>query len=80
MENFGGNMQFFQIGDICFSWDDGYFLQHGGNIEYFLTEKGKSLNKIIYYLVEYTLDNNKDLYNKETAVKAKEGFKKQLLD
>jgi DNA-binding HxlR family transcriptional regulator len=50
------------------------------NIEYFLTEKGKSLNKIIYYLVEYTLDNNKDLYNEETAVKAKEGFKKQLLD
>lgn len=50
------------------------------SIEYFLTEKGKSLNKIIYYLVEYTLDNNKDLYNKETAVKAKEGFKKQLLD
>lgn len=51
-----------------------------GNIEYFLTDKGKSLNKLIYDLVEYTLDNNGDLYNEETAVKAKEGFKKQLLD
>lgn len=50
------------------------------NIEYFLTEKGKSLNKLIYDLVEYTLDNNKDLYNEETVVKAKKGFKKQLLD
>lgn len=51
-----------------------------GNIEYFLTDKGKSLNKLIYDLVEYTLDNNKDLYNEETVIKAKEGFKRQLLD
>ena len=50
------------------------------NIEYFLTEKGRSLNKLIYDLVEYTLDNNKELYNDETVIKAKEGFKKQLLD
>lgn len=50
------------------------------NIEYFLTEKGRSLNKLIYDLVEYTLDNNKELYTEETIVKAKEGFKKQLLD
>ncbi len=50
------------------------------NIEYFLTEKGRSLNKLIYDLVEYTLDNNKELYSEETIVKAKEGFKKQLLD
>lgn len=50
------------------------------NIEYFLTEKGRSLNKLIYDLVEYTLDNNKELYNDETIIKAKEGFKKQLLD
>ena len=28
------------------------------NIEYFLTEKGKSLNKVIYDLVEFTLENN----------------------
>ncbi len=51
-----------------------------GNIEYFLTDKGKSLNKLIYDLVEYTLDNNGDLYNEETVIKAKEGFKRQLLD
>lgn len=50
------------------------------NIEYFLTEKGRSLNKLIYDLVEYTLDNNMELYTEETIVKAKEGFKKQLLD
>lgn len=50
------------------------------NIEYFLTEKGRSLNKLIYDLVEYTLDNNRELYSEETIVKAKEGFKKQLLD
>nr|WP_294998998.1 helix-turn-helix domain-containing protein [uncultured Methanobrevibacter sp.] len=50
------------------------------NIEYFLTEKGKSLNKLIYDLVEYTLNNNRELYSEETIVKAKEGFKKQLLD
>ena len=49
------------------------------NIEYFLTDKGRSLNKLIYDLVEYTLDNNADLYNDETVIKAKEGFKKQLL-
>ena len=51
-----------------------------GNIEYFLTDKGKSLNKLIYDLVEYTLDNNGDLYNEETVIKAKEGFKRQLLN
>lgn len=51
-----------------------------GNIEYFLTEKGKSLNKVIYYLVEYTLDNNKDLYSEETIIKAKDAYKKQLLN
>ena len=50
-----------------------------GNIEYFLTEKGKSLNKVIYYLVEFTLDNNNDLYGKETIIKAKDAYKKQLL-
>lgn len=51
-----------------------------GNIEYFLTEKGKSLNKVIYYLVEYTLDNNKDLYSEETIIKAKDAYQKQLLN
>lgn len=51
-----------------------------GNIEYFLTEKGKSLNKVIYYLVEYTLDNNKDLYSGETIIKAKDAYQKQLLN
>ena len=48
--------------------------------QYFLTEKGKSLNKVIYDLVEFTLDNNRELYNEKTIVKTKEGFKKQLLD
>ena len=51
-----------------------------GNNEYFLTEKGKSLNKVIYYLVEYTLDNNKDLYSEETIIKAKDAYQKQLLN
>ena len=49
------------------------------NIEYFLTEKGKSLNKVIYDLVEFTLDTNEQYYNAETIIKTKEGFKKQLL-
>ena len=50
------------------------------NDEYFLTEKGKSLNKLIYDLVEFTLDNNSEYYEEETVIKAKEGFKKQLLE
>ena len=49
------------------------------NIEYFLTEKGKSLNKVIYDLVEFTLDTNEQYYNAETIIKTKKGFKKQLL-
>ena len=49
-------------------------------IEYFLTEKGKSLNKVIYDLVEFTLENNAQYYNEETILKTKEGFKKQLFD
>ncbi|MBR3112604.1 MAG: helix-turn-helix transcriptional regulator [Methanobrevibacter sp.] len=48
--------------------------------EYFLTDKGKSLNKVIYDLVEFTLDNNKELYDEKTILKANEGFKKQLLN
>lgn len=61
------------------------FMQEQGLIEkiddeYFLTEKGKSLNKLIYDLVEFTLDNNTDLYKEETIIKAKEGFKKHLLE
>ena len=50
------------------------------NIEYFLTDKGKSLNKIIYDLIEFTLDNNKELYSDETSVKAKNAFHKQLFE
>ncbi len=50
------------------------------NIEYFLTEKGKSLNKVIYDLVEFTLENNTQYYTEETILKTKEGFKKQLFD
>ena len=49
-------------------------------IEYFLTKKGKSLNKLIYDLVEFTLDNNDEFYNSETIIKAKKAYKKQLLD
>lgn len=47
--------------------------------EYFLTEKGKSLNKVIYDLIEFTLDNNREYYNSETILKAKNAYKKQLL-
>lgn len=50
-----------------------------GNIDYYLTEKGRSLNKVIYDLVEFTLDYNKDLYTEETIIKAKEAYRKQLL-
>lgn len=50
------------------------------NIEYFLTEKGKSLNKVIYDVVEFTLENNTQYYTEETILKTKEGFKKQLFD
>ena len=37
-------------------------------------------NKLIYDLVEFTLDNNKELYDERTIIKAKDGFKRQLLD
>ena len=37
------------------------------NIEYYLTDKGKSLNKIIYDLVEFTLDNNSKYYSNDLA-------------
>ena len=47
--------------------------------EYFLTEKGKSLNKVIYDLIEFTLDNNEEYYAPQTILKAKEAYKKQLL-
>ena len=47
--------------------------------EYFLTEIGKSLNKVIYDLIEFTLDNNEEYYAQETILKAKEAYKKQLL-
>ena len=50
------------------------------NIEYFLTEKGKSLNKVVYDLVVFTLDNNSQYYDSETVKKTKDGFKRQLLD
>ena len=53
---------------------------NNNNIEYFLTDKGKSLNKLIYDLVEFTLDNNNEYYSEETIIKAKKGFKKHLLD
>ena len=49
------------------------------NIQYFLTEKGRSLNKVIFDLVEFTLDNNEQYYNAETVVKTKKAFKKQLM-
>ena len=49
-------------------------------VEYYLTEKGKSLNKIIYDLVEFTLENNTQYYSEETILKTKKGFKKQLLE
>lgn len=49
------------------------------NIEYFLTEKGKSLNKVIYDLVEFTLENNTQYYTEETILKTKEGFKNNYL-
>ena len=50
------------------------------DIEYFLTDKGKSLNKILYDLVIFTLENedNNDKYSEDTKVKIKELFKEKL--
>ena len=50
------------------------------NIEYFLTKKSKSMNKVIYELVEFTLENNSQYYSEEIILKTKEGFRKQLLE
>ena len=50
------------------------------DIQYFLTEKGKSLNKIIYELVIFTLENedNKDKYSEDTKIEIKKLFKEKL--
>lgn len=47
--------------------------------EYYLTEYGKSLNKIIYELAMFTLQNDKDhSYSDETRDALKESFKETL--
>ena len=50
------------------------------DIQYFLTEKGRLLNKVIYELVIFTLENedNKDKYSEDTKIKIKQLFKEKL--
>lgn len=50
------------------------------NIQYFLTDKGKSLNRIIYDLVLFTLDDedNSEYYDEETIKETKKEFKEKL--
>lgn len=50
------------------------------DIQYFLTEKGRLLNKVIYELVIFTLENedNKDKYAEDTKIKIKQLFKEKL--
>lgn len=45
--------------------------EDSSNIEYFLTPKGRSLNKVLYELAKFTLDNDTRNYDDET---------KELLD
>ena len=47
--------------------------------EYYLTEYGKSMNKVIYELAMFTLhDENDNSYSDETRNALKESFKKTL--
>lgn len=47
--------------------------------EYFLTDYGKSLNKIIYELAMFTLDDEQDqIYSKDTREALKDNFRKTL--
>ena len=47
--------------------------------EYYLTEYGKSMNRVIYELAMFTLDNEKDKnYSDETRAALKKSFKETL--
>ena len=50
------------------------------NINYFLTEKGKSLNYVLYDLVLFTLNDkdNEKYYSEENKIRTKEMFKERL--
>ena len=47
------------------------------NVKYILTEKGKSLNKIIYEMAIFSVDSEK--YNDQTKKELKTVFKEKLL-
>lgn len=47
------------------------------NVRYYLTEKGKSLNKIIYEMAIFSVDREK--YNDQTKKELKTVFKEKLL-
>lgn len=47
------------------------------NVRYYLTEKGKSLNKIIYEMAIFSVDSEK--YNDQTKKELKTVFKEKLL-
>ncbi len=46
--------------------------------EYSLTERGKSLNKVIYELAMFTLEDENNNYDEKTTHELKENFKKTL--
>lgn len=46
--------------------------------EYYLTEYGKSMNRIVYELAMFTLDNNDRSYSEETKKELKNNFKQTL--
>ena len=50
------------------------------NINYYLTEKGKSLNYVLYDLVIFTLNNedNAKYYTEETKEKTEQMFRERL--
>jgi DNA-binding HxlR family transcriptional regulator len=47
------------------------------NVRYYLTEKGKSLNKIIYEMAIFSLDS--ESYNDQTKTELKTVFREKLL-
>ena len=54
--------------------------ENQSDIEYFLTDKGKSLNRILYDLVIFTLDDedNRKYYSEDTRIETERMFKEKL--
>jgi len=54
--------------------------ENQSDIEYFLTDKGKSLNWILYDLVIFTLENedNRKYYSEDTRIETERMFREKL--